>query len=298
MKLITLFGPTAVGKTEVALQVAEALRCPILNCDSRQIYKDIPIGTAAPTEEELKRVKHYFVGFLNIGDYYSAARYEQEAVNLLEKLSSTYTHILLSGGSMMYLDAVCKGIDDIPTVTDEVRDVLKNRYISEGIERLAEELKLLDPEYYHIVDLKNPKRIIHALEICYTTGTTYSSFRKEKKKERPFDILKIGLKRERAELFDRINRRVDTMIENGLLQEARRMYPLRENNSLNTVGFKELFKYFDGEWDIKTAVERIKKNTRVYAKKQMTWFQHDQDTTWFHPNDVNQIIEFILKSTR
>ena len=295
MKLIALFGPTAVGKTELALKVAEALNCPILNCDSRQIYKDIPIGTAAPTEEELRRVKHYFVGFLSITDYYSAARYEEDVLQLTEKLKNKYTHLLLTGGSMMYLDAVCKGIDDIPTVTDEVRDFLKKRLQEEGIEKLSEELKILDPEYYKVVDRKNPKRIVHALEICYTSGKTYSSFRKRETKERPFKILKIGLKRDREELFERINQRVDTMIEKGLLDEVRRMYPFRSENALNTVGYKELFKYMDGEWDLTTAIERMKKNTRVYAKKQMTWFQHDPDTLWFYPHEERKIIDLILQ---
>lgn len=298
MKLIALFGPTAVGKTELALKVAEALECPILNCDSRQIYKDIPIGTAAPTEEEQRRVKHYFVGFLDIKDYYSAARYEEEVLQLLEELKNKYSHVVLSGGSMMYIDAVCKGIDDIPTVPDEVRKVLKERLHTEGIERLSEELRILDPEYYKIVDRKNPKRIVHALEICYTSGTTYSSFRRRETPKRPFEILKIGLKRERAELFERINRRVDAMMEEGLLDEVKRMYPYREENALNTVGYKELFKFMDGEWDLTTAIERIKKNTRVYAKKQMTWFQHDPETVWFHPEDENKIIDFILQKTR
>ena len=295
MKLIALFGPTAVGKTELALKVAEALNCPILNCDSRQIYKDIPIGTAAPTEEELRRVKHYFVGFLSITDYYSAARYEEDVLQLTEKLKNKYTHLLLTGGSMMYLDAVCKGIDDIPTVTDEVRDFLKKRLQEEGIEKLSEELKILDPEYYKVVDRKNPKRIVHALEICYTSGKTYSSFRKREAKERPFKILKIGLKRDREELFERINQRVDTMIEKGLLDEVRRMYPFQSENALNTVGYKELFKYMDGEWDLTTAIERMKKNTRVYAKKQMTWFQHDPDTLWFYPHEERKIIDLILQ---
>lgn len=295
MKLIALFGPTAVGKTELALKVAEALNCPILNCDSRQIYKDIPIGTAAPTEDELRRVKHYFVGFLSITDYYSAARYEEDVLQLTEKLKNKYAHLLLTGGSMMYLDAVCKGIDDIPTVTDEVRDFLKKRLQEEGIEKLSEELKILDPEYYKVVDCKNPKRIVHALEICYTSGKTYSSFRKREVKERPFKILKIGLKRDRKELFERINQRVDTMIEKGLLDEVRRMYPFRSENALNTVGYKELFKYMDGEWDLTTAIERMKKNTRVYAKKQMTWFQHDPDTLWFYPHEERKIIDLILQ---
>ena len=284
MTLYVLLGPTAVGKTEFALQMAETLGCPILNCDSRQIYRGMEIGTAAPTAEQQQRVKHYFVGTHEIGSYYSAAQYEQDVLVLVEELGSTHQSLLLSGGSMMYLDAVCNGIDDIPSVDAEVRETLRQRLVDGEIDKMRSELRLLDPDYYLSADTRNPKRVVHALEVCYTTGCPYSSFLTKKRKPRPFRIVKIGLCRERQELFERINRRVDEMMEEGLLDEARRLYPLRRENALNTVGYKELFRHLDGEWELSFAVEKIKKNTRDYAKKQMTWFAHDKETRWFHPD--------------
>ncbi|MBR4188291.1 MAG: tRNA (adenosine(37)-N6)-dimethylallyltransferase MiaA [Bacteroidaceae bacterium] len=280
MTLYVLLGPTAVGKTEFALQMAEKLGSPILNCDSRQMYRGMEIGTASPTEEQQRRVKHYFVGTLDIGTYYSAAQYEQDVLALISELSSTHQSLLLSGGSMMYLDAVCNGIDDIPTVDAEVRETLRQRLLSGEIDEMRSELHLLDPNYYLSADTRNPKRVVHALEVCYTTGRPYSSFLTRERKPRPFSIVKIGLRRERQDLFDRINRRVDTMMEEGLLDEARRLYPLRHENALNTVGYKELFRYLDGEWTLPFAIEKIKKNTRDYAKKQMTWFAHDTSIQW------------------
>ncbi len=278
--LKVIIGPTGIGKTAYALQVAEEYGCPILNADSRQIYKDIPIGTAAPTAEEMARVKHYFVGMLHLDEYYGAAQYEQDAINLLHKLFQKHDTIVMSGGSMMYIDAVCKGIDDIPTVDEETRSLLKQRYEEEGLEPLVEELRLLDPQYYNECDKRNPKRVVHALEICYMTGRTFSSFRVRKEVSRPFRIEKIGLQRPRPILFDRINRRVDAMMEQGLLEEVRRVLPYRECNSLNTVGYKELFKYLDGEWTLDFALDKIRRNSRVYAKKQMTWFKKDEDVQW------------------
>ncbi|MBO6124636.1 MAG: tRNA (adenosine(37)-N6)-dimethylallyltransferase MiaA [Bacteroidaceae bacterium] len=296
MKLFVLLGPTAVGKTALSIKIAKLLGSPIINCDSRQIYKDMSIGTAAPTEEQLAEVKHYFVKILELQQYYSAAQYEEDAINLIGQLSSTHNNLLLSGGSMMYIDAVCNGIDDIPTVAPEIREELKERLHTEGLEKLRNELRLLDPEYYNIVDLKNPKRIVHALEICYTSGKTYTSFRIRKKKERPFQIIKIGLRRERNELFERINKRVDMMMEEGWLEEAKSLYPHRQLNALNTVGYKELFKYFDGTWELDFAIEKIKKNTRDYAKKQMTWFAHDEDIHWFSPDNEKEILDFISQN--
>ena len=293
MTLYVLLGPTAVGKTEIALQMAEALGCPILNCDSRQIYRGMEIGTAAPTAEQQQRVKHYFVGTHDIGSYYSAAQYEQDALSLIEELGSNHQSLLLTGGSMMYLDAVCNGIDDIPSVAAEVRETLRQRLSNGDIDEMRNELRLLDPEYYHTADTRNPKRVVHALEVCYTTGRPYSSFLTKERKQRPFHIVKIGLRRERQELFDRINRRVDAMMAAGLLDEARRLYPLRGENALNTVGYKELFHYLDGEWELPFAVEKIKKNTREYAKKQMTWFAHDTSIQWFHPNKVDDIFQIL-----
>ena len=295
--LIVLLGPTAVGKTELALRLAEHIDSPIINADSRQLYADLRIGTAAPTEEQLARVHHYFVGTLAIQDYYSAARFESEVLTLTGQLFQSHDRLLLSGGSMLYIDAVCKGIDDIPTVDEETRLMLRERLEHEGLEKLTRELKLLDPEYYAQVDLKNTKRIVHALEICYQTGRTFTSFRTSTQKQRPFNILKIGLRREREELFNRINERVDQMITNGLLDEARALLPYRDENALNTVGYKEMFQVLDGKWDLQFATERMKKNTRVYAKKQMTWFAHDKDIHWFHPDEIDAITALVDRLT-
>lgn len=278
--LKVVIGPTGIGKTDYAIQLAQKYDCPILNADSRQLYRDIPIGTAAPTAEEQARVKHYFVGTLDLNDYYSAAQYEHDALLLMEELFKTHDTLVMSGGSMMYVDAVCKGIDDIPTVDEDTRALLKQRYETEGLEPLVAELRLLDPAYYDVCDKRNPKRVVHALEICYMTGRTFTSFRVRREVQRPFRIEKIGLQRPREILFERINRRVDNMVEQGLLDEARRVFPFRCCNSLNTVGYKELFHYFDGDWELDFALEKIRRNSRVYAKKQMTWFKKDADVTW------------------
>jgi tRNA dimethylallyltransferase len=266
--------------------MAEELGSPILNCDSRQIFRGMEIGTAAPTKAQQQRVRHYFVGTHDVGDYYSAAQYEQDVLSLIDKLGSKHESLLLTGGSMMYLDAVCNGIDDIPSVDAEVRETLRHRLEGGEIDEMRNELRLLDPDYYHSADTRNPKRVVHALEVCYTSGRPYSSFLTKERKPRPFRIVKIGLRRERQELFERINRRVDMMIGEGLLDEVRRLYPLRKENALNTVGYKELFRYLDGEWELPFALEKIKKNTRDYAKKQMTWFAHDSEIQWFHPANV------------
>lgn len=291
--LIVLIGPTGVGKTELSLRLAETFHTCILSADSRQLYADLKIGTAAPTAAQLQRVKHYFVGTLGLTEYYSAAQYEAEVLKLLDTLFEEKEVVLLTGGSMMYVDAVCKGIDDIPTVDNETRQLMLRRYESEGLEQLCAELKLLDPEYYRIVDLKNPKRVIHALEICYMTGRTYTSFRTRSAKERPFRILKIGLTRPREELYERINQRVDQMMAEGLLEEARRVYPHKDYNALNTVGYKELFKYLEGEWTLDFAIEKIKQNSRIYSRKQMTWFKRDADIHWYHPNQETEIVNYL-----
>lgn len=285
--LLVLLGPTGVGKTELSLLVAEHFQCPIINADSRQIYKGISIGTAAPTAEDLARVKHYFVHTLSLDEYYSAAEYEKDVLLLLNDLFKHHDVVILSGGSMMYIDAVTKGIDDIPTVDEETREILRHRYETEGLDTLLAELKLLDPEYYEIVDKKNHKRVVHALEICYMTGRSFTSFRTNTKKQRPFNIIKFGLSRNRETLFSRINQRVDQMMLHGFLQEAQNVYPLKHLNSLNTVGYKELFKVIDGEWELPMAVERIKKNTRVYAKKQMTWYKNDTDIHWLDADNMS-----------
>lgn len=292
--LLVLIGPTGVGKTELSLQLAERFRTCIVSADSRQLYADLKIGTAAPTPDQLARVEHHLVGTLQLTDYYSAARYEKEVMQLLqERLFPQHDVVLLTGGSMMYVDAVCKGIDDIPTVDDETRQLLLQRYQEEGLEPLVAELRLLDPEYYRIVDLKNPKRVIHALEICYMTGRTYTSFRTRQEKQRPFRIIKIGLTRPREELYDRINRRVLQMVDEGLVDEARKVWPYRHLNSLNTVGYKEMFRYLDGEWTLEFAIEKIQQNSRIYSRKQMTWFKRDKEIHWFHPDQQTEIEDFL-----
>ena len=291
--LIVITGPTAVGKTALCLDVAKHFDIPIINADSRQIFRELKIGTARPTEEQMRQVHHDFVGMLGLEDYYSASLFEQQVLALLEQQFLTHDYALMAGGSMMYIDAVCDGIDDIPTIDDETRATMKKRLAEEGLEALCEELRQLDPEYYEIVDRQNPRRVVHALEICQMTGKTYSSFRKREKRERPFDIIKIGLNRPREELYERINKRVNQMMADGLLEEARSLYPKRHLNALNTVGYKELFDYLDGRWPLEEAVERIKGNTRRYARKQLTWYKKDEQIRWFHPDDTEQIINYI-----
>ena len=294
-KLIVVTGPTAVGKTELCLDIAKHFGIPIINADSRQIYRELKIGTAAPTEEQLRQVRHYFVGTLGLTDYYSASMYEEQVMQLLNELFQTSDYALMAGGSMMYIDAVCNGIDDIPTIRDDIREEMKRRYREEGLDALCEDLKRMDPEHYEVVDRQNYRRVIHALEICYQTGRTYTSFRKQEKKQRPFHIVKIGLNREREELYQRINSRVDNMMEQGLLKEAEHFYNKRMTNALNTVGYKELFDYMDGRWSLEEAVERIKGNTRRYARKQLTWFKRDKDMRWFHPDEKQEILNYITQ---
>ena len=291
--LIVITGPTAVGKTELCLDIAKHFGIPIINADSRQIYRDLKIGTAAPTEEQLRQVRHYFVGTLGLTDYYSASMYEEQVMQLLDELFQTSDYALMSGGSMMYIDAVCNGIDDIPTVDEKTRTELKKRLADEGLEALCEELHQLDPEHYEVVDKKNPRRVIHALEICHMTGRTYTSFRTSIRKNRPFRIVKIGLTRDREIIYDRINKRVDLMMQAGLLDEARHLYHLRHLNALNTVGYKEMFTHMDGTWTLEEAIERLKGNTRRYARKQLTWFKRDPEVTWFSPNDKQLILNHI-----
>ena len=279
-KLIIVLGPTAVGKTEYSLQLAEHYQTEILSCDSRQMYREMKIGTAAPSEEELKRVPHHFIGNLSIHDYYSCGKYEIEALAKCEELFQKHDTLIMTGGSMLYIDAICKGIDDVPNIDEELRNTLWRRFEKEGIEPLRSELKLLDPDYYNSMDLQNGKRIIHALEICLQTGKPYSVIRQNKAKERSFNIEKIGITRPREELYDRINKRVDIMFEKGLVEEARSLYSFRHLNSLNTVGYKELFEYFDGNWTLDYAKQMIQQNSRHYAKKQITWFKRDESIHW------------------
>ena len=289
--LVVVTGPTAVGKTALTMELAQHYGVPIINADSRQIYRELKIGTAAPTDEQLRQVPHLFVGSKSIDDYYNASMYEQEVLSYIKESSSPID--LLSGGSMMYIDAVCNGIDDIPTVRDDIREEMKRRYQEEGLEALCEELRQLDPEHYAIVDRQNYRRVVHALEICHQTGKTYTSFRTQQKKERPFRIVKIGLNREREELYTRINQRVDQMMNDGLLDEVKGLINKRETNALNTVGYKELFYYLDGRWSLDEAVERIKGNTRRYARKQLTWYKRDEDMRWFHPDDIQEILNYL-----
>ncbi len=291
--LVVITGPTAVGKTALTMQLAQHYGVPVINADSRQIYRELKIGTAAPTAEQQQLVKHYFVGTKSIDDYYNASMYEQEVLELLDAERSTF-HVL-SGGSMMYIDAVCNGIDDIPTVRDDIREEMKRRYAEEGLEALCEDLRRLDPEHYAIVDRQNHRRVIHALEICYQTERTYTSFRTQQKKERPFRIVKIGLNRDREELYNRINQRVDQMMEDGLLNEVKSLISKRNTNALNTVGYKELFDYLDGRWSLDEAVERIKGNTRRYARKQLTWYKRDADMRWFHPDNIEEILNYLTQ---
>ena len=297
--LFVILGPTGVGKTELCLTIAKHLQTPIINADSRQIFAELPIGTCAPTPKQQSIVKHYFVGNHQLHDYYSAAKYEQDALSLLTRLFNgeedgiEHDTVLLSGGSMMYIDAVCKGIDEIPTVDNNTRELMKQRLASEGLEALVEELKQLDPEHWAIVDRNNPRRVVHALEICHMTGKTYTSFRTNSIKQRPFNIVKIGLNRPRDILYDRINQRVLTMMEQGLENEARKVYPLRHLNSLNTVGYKELFAYFDGLIPQEEAIRQIQSNTRQYMRKQLTWYKKDENVTWFEPDNIEDILKYI-----
>ncbi len=295
--LVVVIGPTGVGKTELCLRVAERYDAPIVNADSRQIFAELPIGTAAPTKEQQQRAEHFFVGTHHVDDYYSAAMYERDAINTLDTLFKTHDIVVLSGGSMMYVDAVCKGIDDIPTVDDHTRSLYKRRLSEEGLSALVAELKERDPRHWEIVDRNNPRRVVHALEICHMTGKTYSSFRTNTHKIRPFEILKIGMDRPREELYDRINKRVIDMIEKGLEKEARAMYPRKGLNALNTVGYKEMFAYFDGLIAREEAIRQIQSNTRRYMRKQLTWFKKDMDVKWFSPDNVEDILNYIDKNT-
>lgn len=292
--LIVITGPTAVGKTDIVVNIAEHYSIPIINADSRQIYREIPIGTAAPTIDLLKRVKHYFVGNHSVTDYYSSSIYEQDVLTLLS--NNLPTNFILSGGSMMYIDAVCKGIDNIPTINSDVRNLMMEKLSNEGLDYLSNELKKIDYEYWKIVDKKNARRVVHALEICYQTGKTYTSFRTNTIKKRPFNIIKIGINRDRQELYERINKRTIEMFNLGVVNEAKKMYEHRHLNSLNTVGYKELFDYLDGLTTLEETIMKIQSNTRRYARKQLTWLKKDKDIRWFHPQDIDKIIGYISKT--
>ena len=297
--LFVLLGPTGVGKSEAALTIAKHLGSPIINADSRQIYAEIPIGTAAPTPRQQEEVRHYFVGNHHVDDYYSASLYEEDCLSLVERLfcgkedGMCHQNLLLTGGSMMYIDAVCKGIDDIPTINDETRLWMKQRLENEGLPSLVEELHRVDPDYWAIVDRNNPRRVIHALEICHQSGRTYTSFRKGSIKQRPFRIVKIGLNRPREEMYERINARVLEMVNEGLVAEALSVYDKRAVNALNTVGFKETFDYLDGLITLDEAIRQIQSNTRRYMRKQLTWFKKDPNIQWFCPDDLQAVVNLI-----
>lgn len=291
--LVVILGPTGIGKTETSINVAEHFSIPIVNADSRQIFYEIPIGTAAPTAEQQRRVRHFFVGAHHIQDYYSASLYEQDVICLLDSLFAESDIAMMCGGSMMYIDAVCNGIDDIPTVDEATRTLMKHRLAEEGLPALVDELRRLDYEHWRVVDKNNPRRVVHALEICHMTGKTYSSFRTNRVRQRPFRILKIGLTAPRDILYDRINRRVLKMLDEGLVDEARRVYHLRELNALNTVGYKELFEHFDGLTTLDEAVYKIQSNSRRYCRKQQTWFKKDDSIAWFAPQNIKEIINYI-----
>ncbi len=292
--LIVILGPTGIGKTDLSIEIAQFFNTVIISSDSRQIYKELQIGTAPPSLDNLAKVKHYMIGNKSIFDYYSAGIYETEVLELLDNIFKETDTALLVGGSGMYIDAVCKGIDIFPDIEPEIRKKVKEQYENEGIESLRFDLKRLDNEQYNIVDLNNPNRVMKAIEVCIQTGKTYTSFLTKEEKKRSFNIIKIGLKRERSELYERINKRVDLMIEEGLIDEARKFYPYKDLNSLNTVGYKELFAHFDGEYDLDEAIRLIKRNSRRYAKRQITWFKRDNEIRWFNTENKKDIFAFLV----
>lgn len=288
--LIVVLGPTGVGKSDISIQLAQYFCSEIISADSRQFFRELCIGTAVPSPEDLKAVPHHFIQTRSIHDYYNVSEYEAEALQLISQLFRNTNPLILTGGSMLYVDTVCKGIDDIPTVDPEIREEVIRWYQENGMEALRERLLAVDPEYYGIADLNNPKRLLHAVEIHQMTGKPFSSFRKSTVRQRPFHILKIGINQDRQLLYDRINQRVERMMEAGLLEEAKSVYPYRKLNSLNTVGYKELFSFLDGSCSLDEAVDLIKRNSRRYARKQLTWFRRDQEIKWFEPEQIQEII--------
>jgi len=290
--LIVILGPTAVGKTALAIEIARKLNTEIISADSRQFFKELKIGVASPTKEELEQAKHHFIGNLSITDTYNVSKYENEALMCLDKIFMYKNKVILTGGSGLYIDAICKGIDDLPDPVEEIREYVKELFAKEGIDALRNQLKILDPEYYYNSDISNPKRMMRAIEVCLATGKTYSSLRLNYQKKRNFNIVKIGINRQREELYERINKRVDLMMETGLLEEVKNLYPYKHLNSLNTVGYKELFAFLDGEINLEMAIEKIKVNSRRYAKRQLTWFRRDTDINWFDIDNTDMILQF------
>ncbi len=291
--LIIILGPTAIGKTNLSIEIALHYNTEIISCDSRQIYKELSIGTAIPDSQQLHTVNHKMIRNHSIHEYFNASDFEVEAIKSIQELFETHDQVVMTGGSMMFIDVVCNGIDDLPTIDEKVRNHIIDRLEKEGLESLRIELKKIDPEYYSIVDLKNHKRILRALEVYYMTGKKYSELRTNIKKKRDFNIIKIGLNTDRGILHQRINARVDKMIEDGLIEEAKTVYPYKNLNSLNTVGYKELFEYFDNQTPLEVAIELIKRNTRRYARRQLTWFNKDTTIKWFEPNQVAEIMQYI-----
>jgi len=291
--LIVVLGPTGVGKSDISIQLAKHYRTEIISADSRQFYKELCIGTAVPSKRDLNEILHHFIQNKSIHDYYNVSSFEVESLELLDTLFNRINPVILTGGSMLYLDTICNGIDDIPTVDVDTRKDVIEWYERNGIDALRNRLQELDPDYYTIVDLNNPKRMLHAVEICQMTGKTFSSYRTNSPKERPFMIIKIGINQDRSILYERINQRVLKMIDSGLVDEARSVYPFRELNSLNTVGYKELFSYFDGACSLEEAIDLIQRNSRKYARKQLTWFRRDLQIAWFEPGQLSDIIEYI-----
>lgn len=291
--LIVVVGPTGVGKTELTIELANWLNTDILSCDSRQLFRGMDVGTAKPTEEEQARAKHHFIDILDVNEYYSAAKYEEQAINLLEELFQTRNNVLLTGGSMLYVDGILKGIDEMPDVHPEVRERLQKQLAHEGLESLGNLLYTLDPDQHEKMDIKNPKRLLHALEVCISTGKPYSSFLTHSKKERPFNMHVIGLNRDREELYNRINKRVDIMVEDGLFEEVKSFIPYKLYQALQTVGYKEVFAHFEGEYSAEKAIELVKRNSRRYAKKQLTWFRKNEDIVWFNPEEINKVKEHL-----
>jgi tRNA dimethylallyltransferase len=291
--LVVVLGPTGVGKSDISIQIAKHFQTEIISADSRQFFKEISIGTAVPDKKDLEEIPHHFIQNKSIHDYYNVSSFEIEALDLMETLFKKVNPLLIVGGSMLYLDTICFGIDDIPTVDAKTRKLVNDWYEENGIDVLKQRLLELDPEYYSIVDLNNHKRMLHAVEVCLISGRKYSSFRTNVAKQRPFNIIKIGINLDRKILYERINQRVVSMIKSGLVEEAREVYPYRNLNSLNTVGYKELFSYFDGSCSLDEAIDMIQRNTRKYARKQLTWFRRDSQIVWFEPHQVPEIIQYI-----
>lgn len=291
--VVVVAGPTGIGKTRTGLALAKDYNSVIVSADSRQIYREIPIGTAAPTPEEQAEIPHFLVGTRSVFDYYNAFEFEQDALRCVQEAFVDKDVVFMVGGSMMYLDAFCNGIDELPTVDPQLRKDLMARFSEEGLASLRMQLKQLDPEFYKQVDLKNAKRVIHALEICLMTGRPYSSLRTQPKKKRPFQIIRVGLHMDRALLYERIDLRVEQMLAKGLEEEARSLWPHRYLNALNTVGYKELFAYFEGEYGLDRALELIQRNSRRYARKQLSWFRRDASIQWFHPSDLSALLTYI-----